>query len=98
MHVPERQMAPQWAWTVCGLEVGKCLTCANWYCRCDEPSYALSVVTTGKPATCAVCVATLSASDRRVPTSNEELKALSADWRWVENHYWTVEHPTWRIP
>jgi hypothetical protein len=98
MHVPERQMFPEWALTVCGLEVGTCVKCGRSYCRCDEPGYALPVVTTGKPATCEVCIARLEASDKRVPKSKEEWAAEHIGRFWAAGHFWTVEHPSWRIP
>ena len=98
MHVPERQIAPEWALTVCGLEVGTCLKCSRSYCRCDEPGYSLPVVTTGKPVRCGVCIARLEASDERVPKSKEEWAAERIGRFWAADHYWTVEHPSWWIP
>jgi len=98
MHVPERHLAPEWALTICGLEVGTCLRCSRWYCQCDEPGYALPIVTTGKAATCEVCIARLEASDERVPKSKEEWAAEQIGRFWTADHYWTVEHPSWRIP
>lgn len=98
MHVPERQMFPEWALTICGLEVGGCPVCRHWYCRCDEPGYAVPVVTAGKAATCETCIARLEASDRRVPRSKDEWAAERVGRFWTANHYWTVEHPSWQIP